>query len=389
MAGTKSPLAFKTRLLHAGRDPSAYHGAVNTPPFPVSTILSKDLDAYLAVDRYGRLGTETSRAAEQAAALIECAEEAVSFPSGLAAITGTLLSVVGAGDGLLVAENVYGPTRHFCDVTLRRLGAHVTFFDPMDVEKIGCLIDGSTKAIFLESPGSHSFEVCDVPAIAAVARDRGILSILDNTWSAGVFFKPLTHGVDISVQSGTKYWSGHSDLMLGFAIGNAPVIGRVRNTSVSLGLCASPDVCFLALRGMRTLPLRLQEHHENGIALAQWLAGHPKVERVMHPALASCDGHEIWKRDFSGAAGVFSFALRPEFRDHAAAFVNTLRLFPIGDSWGGYESLIVPSDRALDQRACLRPAQGPVFRLHAGLEAVEDLIADLCQALESCDPKKN
>ncbi len=379
---------FRTRLMHAGRDPAAYHGAVNTPPFPSSTILSPDVETYLAQDRYARLGTETSRAAEEMAAMIEGGDEAVAFPSGLSAISATLLSVLDAGDRVLVAHNIYGPARDFCERVLGRLGVTVAYFDPMALDGLAELLQVPARAVYFEVPGSHGFEVCDVPAIAALARAGGAVSILDNTWSAGVFFRPLTRGVDLSIQSATKYWGGHADLMLGFAIGGRPAIGRVRETAVALGSCVSPEVCFLALRGMRTLPFRLAAHEASALAVARWLEDRPSVERVLHPALPSCPGHDIWRRDFTGSAGVFGVALSAALRPYAADFANALRLFSIGDSWGGYESLIVPSERALAARPGPPVASGPVFRLQVGLEDPDDLIADLRRALDGIEKKK-
>ena len=370
-------LGFETRLMHVGRDPERHFGAVNTPSYPSSTILSSTLDDYLETPKYGRLGTETSRAAEMAAAEIEGAEGAVVFPSGLAAVCGALQSVLKTGDHLIVADNVYGPTRKFCDEVLTRFGVEVSYFNPLDHSSVTDQIRPNSRAVYLESPGSLTFEVADTAAISAIAHEVGLVMILDNTWGAGVFFRAFQHGVDIAVHSGSKYWGGHSDLMMGFVVANGTHLSSVRNTAVRQGVCVSPDVCYLFLRGIRSLPSRLARHQQTGLDLANWLTTRPEVRAVVHPALKSCPGHTNWKRDFSGSSSLFGVVLDPLTRSELALLIDALELFGIGDSWGGYESLIVP---VFPQAVRLRPTnlpEGTWLRVHTGLEASSDLITDL------------
>lgn len=374
---------LETELGHAGRDPLRYDGVVNPPVYHASTILSPNLEAYRSSKEYGRIGTTTTRAVEQAAALLEGGEQAVSFPSGLAAIAGALTPFLNAGDHLLVADNVYLPARRFCNEVLKRFGVETEYFDPMLGAGVRSLFRPETRAVYFESPGSQSFEVSDVPAICAAAHDSDIMTIMDNTWSAGFYFKPFEYGVDVVVQAATKYFSGHADAMLGFVITADTKIGpAVKNTAIRFGTCAGPDVCYMGLRGVRTLGVRMPRHYENGLRLAEWLAARPEVETVLHPALQSCPGHEFWKRDFTGASGLFGVVLKPAGEPALAAMIDGLELFGLGDSWGGYESLLVPSNPAANRTVTEWPYRGPCLRIHAGLEDADDLIEDLSAGLD-------
>jgi cystathionine beta-lyase len=295
----------------------------------------------------------------------------------VAAVTAAILAFVKSGDHILMVDNVYGPTRKFCDTLLGRFGVETTYYDPLIGGKITALIRPNTRVVFLESPGSLTFEMQDVPAIAAAAKQAGAVSIMDNTWATPVFFKPLAHGVDVAVQAATKYLGGHSDLMLGVISMQEAHYGRIRNSLNELGHHAAPDDCYLAQRGLRTLAVRLQRHQETGIALARWLQRQPEVVRVYHPALPDDPGHVLWRRDFTGASGLFSFELKPVPRQALAAMVDGMKLMGMGYSWGGYESLLLPSNPAPMRSATSWKDHGPLLRVHAGLEDPADLIADL------------
>jgi len=373
---------FETLLGHAGRDPFSYGGTVNPPVHHASTILSPDLKTYQTVNQYGRRGTTITRAAEEAAAFLEGGDKAVSFPSGLAAVAGALTAFLGAGDHLLVADNIYQPTRRFCDEVLARFGVVTDYFDPMLGGGVRDLFLPNTKAIFFESPGSQTFEVMDTPAVCAAAHESDIVTIMDNTWSAGFYFKPFEHGVDVVVQAATKYYSGHADAMLGFVISNEELDTVVRSTAYRFGTCAGPDVCHIALRGVRTLGVRLPRHYESGLKVAEWLMTREEVDTVLHPALPSCPGHEFWKRDFSGACGLFGVALKPSGSSAMSALIDDLQLFGLGDSWGGYESLLTPTNPKGIRTVTEWPYEGPCIRIHVGLEEPEDLIDDLGDGLD-------
>jgi cystathionine beta-lyase len=372
-----------TLLAHAGCDPAGNHGVVNPPVYHASTIVFPTLDAYEQAEktpfegtRYGRRGTPTTFALEDAVAALEGGHRSVAVPSGLSAITTTLLAFVRTGDHILVVDTVYYPTRRFCDTVLAGFGVETTYYPPQ--ADLAPLIRPNTKLILLESPGSLTFEVQDVPAVVAVARARGVATAIDNTWAAGVLFRPLDHGVDVSIQAATKYIVGHSDVMLGLIVANERHFLRVKRATAFLGTAVGPDDCYLALRGLRTLAVRLARHQETALAVARWLAGRPEVIHVRHPALPDCPGHEIWRRDFSGANGLLSFVLAARPRRAIAAMVDGLRLFGLGASWGGYESLIVPFDpRPARTAGTAWPYEGPAFRLHCGLEDPRDLIDDL------------
>ncbi len=371
-----------TKIVTAGRDPRSYHGFVNPPVYHASTVLypnAEDFLAHRARYQYGRRGTPTTEALELALQELEgpqCAGVSL-LPSGLAAISAALLSVVHAGDHVLVTDSAYGPTRNFCGQILSRLGVTTSFYDPGIGGAIAEQIQPNTRAVYLESPGSLSFEMQDVAAIAKAAHAKGALVLMDNTWATPLYFRPLDHGVDLAIQAGTKYIGGHSDVMLGTVSANAASVAALKNTVRLTGLCEGPDDVYLGLRGLRTLGIRLDRHYESSVAVARWLEGRPEVLRMLHPALPSHPGHAIWKRDFTGASGLFSMVLKPVPKKAYHAFVDTLELFGIGASWGGYESLAIPFDCTPLRTATRWEPGGPTVRFHIGLEAVEDLTADL------------
>jgi len=371
-----------TKIVTAGRDPRSYHGFVNPPVYHASTVLYPNAEDFLAHRsryQYGRRGTPTTEALELALQELEgpqCAGVSL-LPSGLAAISAALLSIVHAGDHVLVADSAYGPTRHFCGQILTRFGITTSYYDPGIGGAIAEHIQPNTRAVYLESPGSLSFEMQDVAAIAKAAHAKGALVLMDNTWATPLYFRPLDHGVDLAIQAGTKYIGGHSDVMLGTVSANAATVAALKNTVRLTGLCEGPDDVYLGLRGLRTLGVRLDRHYESGLTVARWLEGRPEVLRTLHPALPSHPGHAIWKRDFTGASGLFSMVLKPVPQKAYYAFVDTLELFGIGASWGGYESLAIPFDCSALRTATRWQPGGPTVRFHIGLEAVEDLIADL------------
>jgi|CXWL01.1.fsa_nt_gi cystathionine beta-lyase len=380
-----SKYRLETQLALSGRDAARFEGAVNPPIHRATTLLiAKVADLYNTPKKtYGLDGMAVQDALQDALVAVEGGAGAVLAPSGLSACTLALLTVAEAGGEVLVTDSVYGPTRKFCDRTLKRLGVSVRYYDPRIGADIAALITDKTCAIFMESPGSLTFEVQDVPAIAAAASTRGVPTIIDNTWSAGVYFKPFAHGVDLSVQALTKYQLGHADAFLGAVLARTPDwAGRVRATYHQLGLNAAPDDAYLVLRGMRTLALRLDRQAASALTIAAWLEQRGEVARVLHPALASHPDHALWKRDFSGASGVFSIELNPVGPERVSAMLEDLDLFALGFSWGGYESLAVPCDAQLVRTAVARRAQGPLLRFSIGLEHPDDLIEDLAQGLE-------
>jgi cysteine-S-conjugate beta-lyase len=366
----------------AGRETRSQRGFVNPPIVRGSTVLfpsAEDLLGYRGEFLYGRLGTPTTQALCEALEELEgsqCAGVGLA-PSGLAALSIALLAVLRSGGHLLVADNVYGSTRRLCDGLLARFGIDVEYFDPLDLEGIAALFRPDTRAVMIEAPGSLSFEVPDVAAVAAIAHVHAALVIDDNTWATPLFHRSLEHGVDISVQSVTKYIGGHSDIMLGAISANAAAWPLVSQAIRLMGSCASSDDAFLALRGLRTLALRLEQHQRSALELAQWLTQRPEVARILYPAIPSDPGYALWKRDFSGAPGLFSVVLQPVPRQAVHAFVDALRLFGIGYSWGGYESLVMPFDCAAYRKVMTWKPSGPTLRLHVGLESVSDLEADL------------
>jgi cystathionine beta-lyase len=371
-----------TRLVTAGRDTKAQKGFVNPPVFHGSTVLypsAEDLHAHRAEFSYGRHGNPTTRALQDVLMALEgpqCAGVGLA-PSGLAAVTTTLLAVLKAGDHLLVCDNVYRPTRNFCNALLARYGVETSYFDPLIGAGVEALFKPNTRAVLVEAPGSQSFEMPDVPVISAVAHARGALMIDDNTWATPLYHRSLEQGVDISMQAATKYIGGHSDIMFGTISANAKAWPLISEGIRLLGVYAGPDDVYLALRGVRTLSVRLAQHHRSGLDMARWLAARPEVDRVLHPALETDPGHAIWKRDFTGASGLFSIVLKPVPQKAIDALLNTVRLFGMGFSWGGFESLIVPFDCKDYRTATSWAPGGPTLRLHIGLESVEDLKADL------------
>ena len=377
---TKASLREATRLVHAGRDPEDQYGFVNTPIYRGSTVLFPTMASLK--DRnipytYGTKGTPTIRALEDAWTQLCDAEGTVLAPTGLAAITLALMTAVKSGDHLLVTDSAYGPTRHFCDTVLARMGVETTYYDPLIGAGIEALFRPNTTTVLVEAPGSQSFEMQDVPAIAEVAHRHGGCVIMDNTWATPLFFPPHERGVDLAVEAGTKYLSGHSDLMMGLVSANKAWFRRLRQTFDAFAMCAGPEDAFMCLRGLRSMKLRLKEAERQGLELARWFEGRPEVKTVLHPALPSHPGHEIWKRDFKGASGLFSIILNPVSEAAVAAMLDGLELFGMGYSWGGFESLVIPFDCSTYRTATRWAPGGPALRFQVGLEDMADLTADL------------
>jgi cysteine-S-conjugate beta-lyase len=379
---SQRPLSATTRLVVGGRDSLANHGFVNPPVYHASTVLYPTAEDYLAHRSrylYGRRGTPTSEALESALRDLEgpqCAGVAL-LPSGLAAISTALLSVLAAGDHVLLPDSVYLPTRKFCDQVLARYGIATTYYDPLIGAGIGALMQPNTRAVFVEAPGSLSFEIQDVPAIAAAAHANDAMVLMDNTWASPLYFRAFEKGVDLSIQAATKYVGGHSDVMLGTISANQTVWRRLCDMVHLSGLCVGPDDIYLGLRGLRTMGVRLAQHYRSGLQVARWLEQRPEVARVLHPALPSCPGHALWQRDFSGGSGLFSVVFKPMPDKAVHAFLDELQLFGIGASWGGFESLAIPFDCASIRTATKWAPGGPTVRFHIGLEDVDDLIGDL------------
>ena len=375
-----------TTIVHAGRKPFDNHGIVNPPVYHASTVLFPTVEAWeQARERrdqpgtivYGRRGTPTTFALQDAIAELEGADHCLAVPSGLAAITAPLLAFLDPGDHMLMVDAVYYPARRFADTLLARMGVETTFYDPAIGAGIAGLIRQNTRVVYLEAPGSQTFEMQDVPAIAEVARKAGAVTMMDNTWATPLYFKPLDFGVDISIMAATKYIVGHSDAMLGLVSARDEHFARVRDSAWTLGMAVGPDDCYLGQRGLRTLSARLARHQESAMKLAEWFEARPEVDRVLYPALPSDPGHEIWKRDFKGASGLFGVVLRDASRDAVAAMLNGYRYFGMGGSWGGYESLVLPTQPERLRSATTWDAPGPTLRYHTGLEDADDLIADL------------
>jgi cystathionine beta-lyase len=372
----------ETRVTILGREPHRHHGIVNPPVYHASTILYPTLDALEAPRTadgyyYGRYGTPTTRALTDAVAALEGAAAGFAVSSGKNAITMVLMGLTAAGDHILVTDNSYQPTRDTASRLMARFGVEVTFFDPAIGAGIAGLMRPNTRLVFVESPGSLTFEVQDVPAIAEAAHAGGALVVMDNTWASPLFCKPFGLGVDVSVQAATKYVGGHSDLMMGLITCTAELEPGIRMAYAELGGAPGPEDCYLALRGLRTLATRLERHQKSALKVAEWLAGRPEVARVLYPALPDDPGHALWRRDFSGASGLFGFLLRPVERPGLAAMLDHLELFGMGYSWGGYESLLIPTDPAPLRTATDWPHEGQLMRIHVGLEHTDDLIADL------------
>jgi cystathionine beta-lyase len=377
-----------TQLSHLGRDPARFDGAVNPPVYHASTIVSPDTATFESGGKvplrrgetvYGRSGTPTHHMLEQALSELEGGADTLIVGNGLQAIVTALFTVAKAGDHILFADTVYGPTRKFANQMLAGLGVEVEYYDPLiDAQGLDALIRPNTAAVMLESPGSSTFEVQDVPALAQAARARGAATLIDNTWATPLYFRPIEHGVDLSIQAGTKYLVGHADAMLGAITANADWADRLRKTFYIMGSYAGPDDTYLGLRGLRTLAVRLARHQANALEVAQWLQDRDEVARVLYPALPGHPQHALWRRDFDGASGLFSIVLAEAYPKQAvAAMLDHFDLFAIGSSWGGFESLAIPTDPGALRTANGWEAPGPVVRLHIGLEDPKDLIADL------------
>ena len=375
-----------TLLTHTGGTPAERHGAVNPPVYRASTILfptvaeweaSREHSRRFDVVRYGQLGTPTTFALEEAIAALEGGYRAMLLPSGLAAVTTALLALLRSGDHLLMVDAAYAPTRHFCKAILPRYGITTTFYDPCIGADIASLIRPETKVVFTESPGSLTFEVQDIPAVAAAAHAAGAVVVMDNTWATPYFFPGMQLGVDVSIIAATKYIGGHADVMIGTITTNEALYDPLRSMVAELGYCVSPDDAYLALRGLRTLGLRLERHHRSALRVAEWLQGRPEVKRVLFPALPSDPGYKLWKRDFRGASGLLGMVLNDAPKSAVDAFLNSLELYGMGASFGGFESLAVPFDPAPLRAVKRWPSDGPYVRIHVGLEDPDDLIADL------------
>jgi cystathionine beta-lyase len=375
-------LKAATRLVTAGRE-FAEHGMVNPAVYRASTVTFPDVETLHTRNQtyfYGRRGTPTSRAFETTVAALEGGHDCKACPSGLAAISAALLAFLNTGDHMLMADTVYHPARHLADTVLKRMGIETTYFDPLIGPGITNLMRPNTRVVYCESPGSQTMEVQDIPAIAEAAKKRGAVVMIDNTWSAGHYFKAFEMGCDVSIQAATKYLVGHSDAMLGTVTCSAGTWEQFKDSYETMGLFAGPDDMYLALRGIRTLDARLERHMRSALAVAEWLRGRPEVDTVLYPALSNAPGHGTWKRDFTGASGLFSVVLKPAPKKAAAALLDNLTLFSMGYSWGGFESLIVPFEP--HRTATTWTAEGPCLRLHIGLEHPDDLIADLTEGFK-------
>lgn len=369
-----------TLIVTTGRNPEENFGIINPPVYHASTVLYPTLHTVKTRGQpvtYGRRGTPTTFALQEAIAELEGGFRSVITSSGLSAVTTALLAHLKAGDHLLMVDSVYEPSRHFCDTVLTRYGVDVEYYDPRIGAGISSLLRENTAVVFTESPGSVTFEVQDLPAIAEAAHKRGAVVMIDNTWASPLYFKPFEHGADVSIQAVTKYLCGHSDVMMGAITTTEEAWKPTLDGHGAIGQCVAPDDVYLVLRGIRTLSVRLERHMATGLRLAEWLATRPEVTRVIHPALPSHPDYAIWKRDFTGASGLFSIELAPCPEKAVAAFLDDLELFGMGYSWGGFESLIIPQYPAKIRSATKWDAKGQILRIHAGLEDVDDLIADL------------
>jgi cystathionine beta-lyase len=379
-----------TILVAAGRHPEDQFGAVNPPVYHASTITRPTLDEWersrnQRFDKgkyvYGRFGTPTTGAFEEAVAALEGADRAVAVSSGMAACAAAILACVRGGDHMLVTDSVYFPVRNFCDSFLAPFGVETTYYDPRIGADIAGLLRDNTRMIYLEAPGSQTFEMQDVPAITAIARERGVYTAFDNTWATPLLFRPLEHGVDFSVNAATKYFVGHSDAMLGVVSVRDDLFQRLKTAAMYTGNGPGAQETYLGLRGLRTMSVRLERHARNALRVARWFARQKGVHRVLYPALPDDRGHAIWKRDFDGASGLFSVLFEPFEKPAVAAFVDGLEHFLIGASFGGYESLVLPFDPSRYRTATEWRAPGPCLRFHVGLEDPDDLIADLDEGL--------
>jgi len=374
---------INTRLSHLGNDPADYHGFVNPPVVHASTVLfptAKAMETRAQKYTYGTRGTPTTDALCEAIDALEGSAGTILVPSGLAAVTVPFLAFLSAGDHALVVDSVYGPTRHFCDTMMKRLGVEIDYYDPTIGAGIETLIKPNTRLVHTEAPGSNTFEMQDIPAISAIAHKHGAVVTMDNTWATPVYFRPLDFGVDISIHAATKYPSGHSDILMGTVSANAKHWEQLHEANITLGICGAPDDAYQILRGLRTMGVRLERHYGSALTIAKWLEGREEVAAVLHPALPSFPGHDLWKRDFKGASGIFSFVLKTEtaaaFKPKAHAFLDALQIFGLGWSWGGFESLAVHVGLN-DRRVAKAPTEGPVIRLQIGLEDVADIKVDI------------
>ena len=377
---TRASLRRRSRLVNLGRDAEFSQGFVNVPPFRGSTVLYPDVKTLKSRAQrftYGTRGTPTTEALSSAWTDLTGAAGTVLLPSGLAAIVVALMTALSAGDHMLTTDSVYSPARAFANKTLKRMGIETTFYDPTIGDGVAALIKPNTRVVFTESPGSETLEMQDIPAIAAAAHDAGACVIMDNTWATPLFFSPHAHGVDMAIEAGTKYLSGHADLLLGLVSANEAWFDRLHACVHLMGIPPGPEDVFLALRGLRSMELRLREAERQALALAQWLGARPEVLRVIHPALPDHPGHGLWKRDYSGSSGLFSIVLKPVSDAAVAAMLDGLELFGLGYSWGGYESLAVPVDCTATRTATRFAPGGPMVRFNAGLEDIEDLKEDL------------
>jgi cystathionine beta-lyase len=380
-----------TEAVRLGLHPDEHHGIINPPVYHASTVLFPtvaDFEASYAKRferghvHYAIHGTPTTFALQDALAELEGGDRGLAVSSGLAAVTVALMAFTSAGDHILVSDAVYDPTRAFCDQVLSRFGVETTYYDPSIGREIAALMRPNTRVVFMESPGSLSFEIQDVPAIAAVARGAGAVAMLDNTWATPLFFRSFEHGIDVSVHAATKYIGGHSDIMLGMIVTTEERYRKVKETVSRIGHSASPDDVYLALRGLRTMPTRLQQHQESALRLARWLQARPEVARVLHPALEDDPGHALWRRDFLGACGLFGLVLNDVPRAAVAALLDGMELFGMGYSWGGFQSLMIPADPGRFRTVRRWEAEGPLLRIHVGLEDPLDLIEDLERGFE-------
>ena len=388
MTDTKN-MKRDTLTSHAGRDPQRYAGLVNTPVFRGSTVLFPDVESYEHRDpdnfktmRYGIHGTPTTFALEEAVAKLEGGHAAVALPSGLAAIVAALVPFAKKDAHILMVDSVYGPARNFCEKRLKPMGVDVEYYDPLAGGTIAQLIRPNTTAIYCEAPGSLTFEMQDIPAIAAAAHAKNVPVLADNTWGTPYFFRSFEHGVDVSIHAGTKYIVGHSDALMGLIVTNEKYWLPVRHAVADYGYSVSPDDCYLALRGLRTIGVRMRQQQHSALRIAHWLKARPEVLRVLYPALESDPGHALWKRDFQGAASLFGVILKPVPDDAVADMIDELKLFGIGSSWGGFESLCIRANPARGRTATKWSPGGPLIRLHIGLEDADDLIADLARGLD-------
>ena len=388
MAKKNDGASFKpdTLLTTLGRDPAANFGIVNPPVYHASTVTFSTVADMEAIGKlpydavyYGRHGTPTTFALQDAMAELDGGQgrRGIACGSGVAALDATIAAFVSAGDHLLVTDSAYDPTRRFCDQFLKKFGVDTTYYDPMIGAGITALLRPNTKAVLVEAPGSLTFEVQDIPAIAEAAHQVGAAVIMDNSWATPLLYKAFDYGVDVSVYSATKYIVGHSDAMMGVIVASPETFLKVRKSVAMFGAAPGPDDCYLALRGLRTLGVRLERHDKSAMTIAEWLKGRPEVAKILHPAFPDCPGHDIWKRDFIGASGLFSIILKPVSKAAVTAMLDGMRLFAMGYSWGGYESLIIPANPAAIRSAVPWTAEGPLLRLHVGLEDVGDLIDDL------------